>query len=207
MIHLGIDFDDTLIDTRRVFIDVLNRHFGTAHTYDSARDYYLAETCGTTSAELERIFTENFEPLHAMAPFPGVTATLHRARQHGHQLTIITARPAVHMPPLYDWLARHNIQVDHVISAPKSGEKALRAHESGIDLFIDDNPRHALAIAARNIPVLMLNRPYNQTCANPLITRVPDWHAIAEKLFPTEQPRTATPPHLTQFTQLTDLTI
>lgn len=183
MRRLGIDFDDTLLDTRRVFLNLLNRAYGTHHTYESAQQYYLDSTFGCTSEDLERLFSQNFDELHNLDPLPGVASTLLRARNSGHQLTLITARPAIHMPPLYAWVARHHLPIHHIISAPKSGEKALRAFESGIELFIDDNPRHALAIAARNIPVLLLDRPYNQACAGPLITRVPDWHAIAQNLF------------------------
>ena len=190
MIHLGIDFDDTLLDTRRVFLAILNRAFGTQHTYASAQQYYLDSTFGCTSADLERIFSENFDELHNLDPLPGAADMLLRAHAQGHRLTLITARPPIHMPPLHEWVARHHLPMDTIISAPKSGEKALRAAELGIDLFIDDNPRHALAIADKQIPVLLLDRPYNQTCAGPRITRVPDWHAVASVLF--------APGHITQ---------
>ncbi len=183
MMHLGIDFDDTLLDTRRVFLTILNREFGTAHSYDALQDYYLASTWGCTSDDLDRIFCQHFDELHALDPLHGVSETLQRARAARHRLTIITARPTVHMPPVYEWLARHQIIVDNVVSAPKSGEKALRAAENGIDLFVDDNPRHAVAISTRNIPVLLIDRPYNKQCQGNLITRVSNWDAIAGKLF------------------------
>jgi uncharacterized HAD superfamily protein len=87
------------------------------------------------------------------------------------------------MPALHQWLRRHGLPTERVINAPKSGEKAVRAAEAGIELHVDDNPRHAMAIAACNIRVLLLDRAYNRTCEAPNITRVPDWHAISEILL------------------------
>jgi len=184
MMHIGIDFDDTLLDTRRVFVQILNRIHGTHHQLEDLHDYYLMNTFGCTSEDLESIFTEHFDELHAMEPFTGVQATIKAAQAHGHTITIITARPLVHMPQLHRWLARHNLPGDRVISASKSGEKALRAAEAKIDIFVDDNPRHALALAARGIRVLLLDRPYNRNCQDPHITRVPDWNAIRKFLVP-----------------------
>jgi uncharacterized protein len=184
MMHIGIDFDDTLLDTRRVFVRILNRIHGSNHQLEDLHDYYLMNTFGCTSEYLESVFTQHFEELHAPEPFPGVQSTIKQAQSRGHTITIITARPAIHMPPLHQWLARHSLPGDRVISASKSGEKALRAAEANIDIFVDDNPRHALALAARGIRVLLLDRPYNRNCQDPNITRVPDWTSIREILFP-----------------------
>ena len=187
MMHIGIDFDDTLLDTRRVFVRILNEIHGTNHQLEDLHDYYLMGTFGCTAEYLESVFTRHFEELHASEPFPGVQTAIKQAQTCGHVITIITARPAIHMPPLYQWLARHDLPSDRVISASKSGEKALRAAEAKIDIFVDDNPRHALALAARGIRVLLLDRPYNRNCQDPNITRVPDWTAIREILVPSTE--------------------
>jgi uncharacterized HAD superfamily protein len=181
--HIGIDFDDTLLDTRRVLVGILNRLHGTNHQLESLQDYYLMGTYGCTSEYMESVFTQHFDELHAPAPFPDVQTTIQQLQARGHAITIITARPAIHMPPLHEWLARHHLPGDRVISASKSGEKALRAAESNIDIFIDDNPRHALALATRGIRVLLLDRPYNRTCQATCITRVPHWNAIRDFLI------------------------
>jgi len=183
MMRISFDFDDTLLDTRRVFVNVLNRIHGTNHQLDSLLEYYLAGTFGRTSDYLEQVFTDHLDELHELNPLPGVVDTIRRLEARGDQLTILTARPDIHMPPLHQWLRRHGLPAAHVINAPKSGEKALRAAEERMELHVDDNPRHALAIAARNIRVLLLDRPYNRTCEASNITRVADWPAIADFLF------------------------
>ena len=182
--HIGLDFDDTLLDTRRVFVGILNRIHGTNHQLEALQDYYLMNTFGCTMEYLESVFTEHFEELHAMDPFPGVQTTIQQALARGHVITVITARPEIHMPPLRQWLARHHLPGDRVISASQSGEKARRAAEAKIDVFVDDNPRHALALAARGIRVLLLDRPYNRQCQDSHITRVADWQAVSQILVP-----------------------
>ena len=182
-LRIGLDFDDTLLDTRRAYLGVLNRIHGTDYQADQLTDYSFKILFNCADEHIVDTFTEHFDECHRMGPFPGVIETLTQAGAMGHRFTIITARPEIHMPPLREWVSRHGIKAEKAISAPKPGEKAEQAAREGVDLFVEDNPRHAEMISAKGIRVLLLDRLYNRVCEGPNITRVRDWNEISDILL------------------------
>jgi uncharacterized protein len=181
--HIGLDFDDTLLDTRRAFLAVLNRVFATDHQCDLVGEFSFRKLFDCTQERVFDLFIESFDEIHGVDPFPGVQVTLKELTAQGHRLTIITARPAIHMPPLPGWLKRHGIHVDHVISAPSAGDKAQHAVRERLDIFVEDSPKHALSVAAAGVRVLLMDRLYNRECQDPNMTRVRDWKDISEILL------------------------
>jgi len=175
--RIGLDFDDTLLPTRRAIVDYLNHKHGTKIVLEELTEYYFSKPWGFDDKGFYEMFTQNEVAFHDIGPLPGVLETLSLWTKTS-QLFIITGRPEFSLPPAQAWLQRHGIPVQRILAAAHMADKARLAIQENITLFVEDNAPAALAIAESGIDVLLLNAPYNQNCSHPRIRRVRDWHEI-----------------------------
>ncbi len=177
-LRIGLDFDDTLMQTRHALVRLLNARFGTAVSFADCRDYRLSPW-SLTDEQFHTFFTENESAIHTQPPLDDLLQIL---QSWSSQATfyVITGRPECWMPSATAWLAKHHIPCEAVISSPSVGGKGVAAQNCKLDFFIEDHAKFALEIASVGIPVLLLDSPYNQSCTHPLVHRVKDWPEIRQ---------------------------
>lgn len=166
--RIGLDLDGVIVNSIPRWIEVLNREAGTCH-----RPGELPETHHTP--ELAAISDRNeIEMAILPGPMPGAAQALRQFKEAGHTLVVVTARAPRLRGLTEAWLAYHGMPVD-ALHFLEGAPKAPVVRDEGLDLFVEDTPRHALAIAEAGVPVLLFGHPYNAACSHPLIHRLDGW--------------------------------
>ena len=182
MIHIGLDFDDTLMDTRKSIVRVLNKQLNRNIIFDEVTIYEISELYGQSLEEFKEFFISNQDELHQIEPYPSMQETISRLTDKV-KFTIMTGRPVEWMESLKKWVKENNITVESSLCASQFENGKLEcAKLKDISLFIEDHPTHALSLADGGINVLLINKPYNQECQHQRITRVKDWKEVGKIL-------------------------
>ena len=120
---IGIDIDDTLVNTNVVYEKIINKYNLNNYT------------------DIEEFYREHGEEIYANSAIkPGAPEALRWMRENGCQIIIITAREFSDKLCMELFTSRlfeeNNLPYDKIIvnSLPKGPD----AHNEGIDLFIDD---------------------------------------------------------------------
>jgi uncharacterized HAD superfamily protein len=189
-----VDMDDVLCETARMWLAIAEREFGKIIRYDQLNTFEIGEACGLEADEIQELIrlAHHPEELLAMAPIGEAVDILKRWTAAGHEIAIVTGRP----PSTYDvsraWLARHDVPHHDFVMVDKYGRFAtentiaitlqeLAAHR--FSFAVEDSPSMARFLAMEmNVPVALLDRPWNQMEDHPLITRLSDWHEIAASM-------------------------
>lgn len=182
MIHIGLDFDDTLMDTRKSIVNVYNKQLNRSIMFDEVIIYEVSELYGKSFKEFQEFFVSNQDELHLIEPYPSLQETISRFVNEV-KFSIITGRPVEWMESVKKWIKEHNIMIESSICASQfPNGKVECAKSNGVSLFIEDHPVHALALAEGGVNVLLIDKPYNQKCQHEKITRVKDWQEIGKIL-------------------------
>lgn len=183
MEHIGLDFDDTLVDMRKSIVQILNKLHKEDLIYEDIQVYGVSDLYGYSFDEFIEFFTENQKDLHNISPFPFLFEVLTELGQTS-KISIITGRPPGWMASASNWVKQNNLPIDAIMCASQyQNGKPECASIHNVSLFIEDNPEHALALANSGIKVLLLDKPYNRDCKHNLITRVKDWEEIGRLLL------------------------
>lgn len=114
-----------------------------------------------------------------LGALPGAAAAMHTAKKLGMKIAIITARPkrrhANVETDTVGWLRRHDIPYDLLVFDRDKAE-AICEHilPATVVAAIEDRTKHAVEIAALDIPVILFN---DEELADPRITSVDNWDA------------------------------
>jgi len=140
------------------------------------------------TAELEALKEEYYRTggFRDLPVIEGAREAMKSLRHAGFKVAIITARPHHQYKRVYadtiTWLAQHGI-VHDLLLFNKDKAEAIYEHISPArpSFFIEDRSKHALELTAIEVPVILMNRPWNQDLPeNPLITRVENWAEALE---------------------------
>ncbi len=189
-----VDMDDVLCETARALLAIAAREFGKTIPYDQLNTFEVGEACGLEMREIEELFrlAHHPEELLAMAPIGEAISVLARWAEAGHEIAIVTGRP----PSTHDvsrvWLARHEVPHHDFVIVDKYGRFATEntiaitlpeLAERRFSFAVEDSPSMAKFLAKEmQVPVALLDRPWNQMDDHPLITRLSDWSEVAELL-------------------------
>ena len=176
-VAIGLDFDDTLMLTREAIVELLNATYGTHVRVEDCTEFSLSRRWNLDRAQFLSFFTQHEERIHRQPPMPDMKATLDSWSGKA-DFYVITGRPECWRQSACDWLQRHDISVRDVICADSAGEKASAVSSHGLAFFVDDRADFGQGVAEAGVPTLLLDRPYNQGMAHPLVRRVKDWKEI-----------------------------
>lgn len=193
-IKIGVDMDEVLCELFLSLTDRFNTINGTFHNVRDIQHYDLEKLYGCTKEELGGLLREFFisKDHTTMVPIVGALEGIEKIKDF--DLIIISARPEHTRNKTEEWLHKHfpNIFSDiHLIGDPSGlGGMALSkgefAKELGIQVFIEDSLTNAKNIASYGIPVLLLDRTWNQGELPPLVTRAFSWEeavSFIQKMF------------------------
>lgn len=124
-----------------------------------------------------------------MPPVEGATDGMRELKRRGYTLAIITARPQWQYKRLYadtlEWLDNHQVPHDHILFNKDKVEAVFTHLSPAWPLaFIEDHERNAKALAEAGIPVILFDRPHNQSITPGTlgITRAVGWEHVLRLL-------------------------
>ncbi len=188
---IGFDLDDVLLN----FSDALRFHLNRLLKKDFERSdmtsFRVENVYGITGEEMRKII-DNFylHDDHINAePMEGAVESIKNLAEK-NDLYIVTAKPDHLEKITLDWVNKYFPGIfkeihfaNHFNSLKKKKMKSQICTENGIEIFVDDALDNSLDLANKGIPVLMPDRPWNQTNDLPeLIKRVYSWEEIMREL-------------------------
>ncbi len=173
--HLGIDLDNTIVDTLSICLELFNLHSDRPLSRAACTTYAFFEAYGWDEATYCEMYALYGDRIHREAlPCPGaVEAIRHLARDH--RITIVTARPIQYVGVSIDWLLHHEVPFEAISFTT---DKLATCQSMGIDLLIDDTPSHAHDFCAAECPMILVDHPYNREIDHPLVHRHATWPEI-----------------------------
>lgn len=187
---LGIDMDDVLIDFNTQLCVFYNNRHGTSFTKENIHTFELDKTwnCSRDQA-IKAVYDFYHDPLHAIAlPMPGAKESIARLYEK-YKLVIVTARPESVGVITHTWIQEHFpntfadiIFTNHYFSEEKKRSKGDVARELGMAGFIEDALHNAESLAQSNIPVYLLDAPWNQGEVPAGVKRYYSWKEIVDAL-------------------------
>ncbi len=192
--RIYVDFDDCLCETGRAFSRLALEVFGRQVPYERMRDFEMDRSFGLDAEEYERFMLRGHEPefLLALDAMPGAAETVNEWIARGHEVSIITGRPAGVYEPSRIWLDAHGLKNAGLYCLNKYGRDHF-IRNSGSTLELEDYYRMKFDFAVEDSPkafgffghlpelrVLVLDRPWNRDCAFPNgnYQRCADWESI-----------------------------
>lgn len=192
--------DDILCETARSLCAVAKRLFGSTICYDQIQDFNLQTSFRLTSAQLQELMeaAHSTDFLLSYAPTPGAVEGLKTLRAAGHEVDVVTGRPASSHCGTEGWLKAAGLGDFPITYANKYGRlfvadgdapemvPLLEIMRRSYDVIIDDSPVVLPAFAAlANTKVLVFDRPWNRKFVlRQNMTRVRDWAEVLREICP-----------------------
>ena len=187
-----VDMDDVLCETARGFVSLLEREFGRRVSFDQIHDFDLGVSFGLDPAELERFFeiAHRHELLTDLDPLPGAIETVRAWAATGTEIAVVTGRPSSTAAACRGWLERHDVPHRELTFVDKYGRASAAAEPEVLPLealrrdsyrlAVEDSLPTARFLAERGIPVLLVDRPWNQGDCDG-VHRCRDWAEIGRR--------------------------
>jgi uncharacterized HAD superfamily protein len=185
VLRIGIDVDDVLVESLPEYLRLFRESFGHAVPLERAAWEIFLQFPHISVARIEAFYAElearNF--LETRPAYPEAVSAIGQLAARGHHLVVVTGRSAGHAEHTRRLLAAAGILDAFARVIHRDGEaarvyKPRVAREERLDLLIDDEAHLAVAVAAIPIPVLLMDRPWNQGEMPRGVTRVPGWTEI-----------------------------
>ena len=213
--RIGIDIDDTLSESFELVFPFSQKfdieelgNSGKVQTYGKKENHnYIEEMYPHWSEEQTDLFWEKIfmQTVTEARPKPYAHEIIHRLKEEGNQIVIITSRyevlpndntietkskewltkndiPYEKTLEIWDktkskeWLAKNDIPYDTFVLNAK--DKLIAAQNEKIDLFIDDSIQHCRRVNSGGIKTLLCTTNANQGVEVPELERVYSWIQI-----------------------------
>ncbi|MBQ1292018.1 MAG: 2-dehydropantoate 2-reductase [Lachnospiraceae bacterium] len=192
--NIYIDFDDCLCETARHFCVLVKELFGKTVPYEEVSFFNLQKSFSLTDEQYEHMMIEGHRPevLLSFEETPGASETVLDWIEGGHDVSIITGRPAGAYEASREWLDRHGLEQVRLYCLNKYGRDNF-IKNSAFNLELEDYYRMHFDYAVEDSPlafkyfdhlpglqVMVYDRPWNHDCELPgeNYRRCPDWETI-----------------------------
>ena len=187
---IGIDIDDTIVDTEKVLLKyankfnrcVLKKDVKDILMEDINQSYYLETMFGWNKEEMQAFFdTYYINVLKEVKIKENVSNVISSLKSMGHDIVIITARSSnvkdcnTTLETL-NYLHEYNIDFDKLIL--DCSDKVKVAKEEKVDIMIDDNFEICKKMKCNNIACLMFENDVNKKFKDDMIKRVSNWEEV-----------------------------
>ena len=198
--RLYIDFDDVLSETALTLSKLVKEMFGRDVPYEQIRVFNLQVAFSLSDGEIASLMrmAHNEAFLAGMPDTPGAVEGVQTLREAGHEVTVVTGRPAFSHAGSQAWLARFGLSDLPLLHVDKYGRAASAPQVPGqpetltkadlerleFDVAIDDSPDALDLLAVRpSCRVFAYDRPWNRAYRlAPNMTRVYGWPEIVERI-------------------------
>lgn len=190
---IAIDIDDVLSTTVEQLLALSNEHFGTRFRADDFQEPY-SKMWGVDETEADRrlAILDGVGFMRTTSAIEGAAEALKRMKDQ-YELHILTSRGQTVAQKTHVWLDQHfpnTFSKIQLISVYDNGDhdaarrvtKANICTTIGADYLIDDQPKHANAVARCGTKALLFgDYPWNRDAEIvDGVVRVKDWRAVAE---------------------------
>ncbi|PSL42302.1 hypothetical protein B0H94_1161 [Salsuginibacillus halophilus] len=174
-VHFGFDIDGTVTDPA-TFVPYLNDHFNRSIRLEDITEYDLTNVLNITQEDFWNWMQQHEHHIYQQADLAvGVDKALESWQQHG-RLTYVSARGEHLLSTTKQWLETNNLPYHHIELIGKH-DKLESIQNHNIDIFFEDKHDNACDIAeACNIPVVLLDTPYNRKPAPEQVVRANNWN-------------------------------
>ncbi|WP_035767396.1 5' nucleotidase, NT5C type [Butyrivibrio sp. NC2002] len=191
-----VDFDDCLCETAKAFTKIAARFFQKDVPYEEMHSFNLQESFGLTDDEYQKLMAEGHtdEVLLSYDETPGASRVLNEFIDEGHEVFVITGRPAVAYGASRKWLDEHGLDRAQLYCLNKYGRDFF-LKDSEFSLELEDYYKMKFDYAIEDSPlafkyfdhmpdlkVMVFDRPWNKNAEFPNgnYTRTPDWDKIRQ---------------------------
>ena len=192
--RIYVDFDDCLCETGRAFSRLALEMFSKHVPYERMHEFELNKSFNLDAEQYRQLMLRGHEPeiLLSYDATPGAAETINEWISRGHEVSVITGRPAGVYEPSRIWLDAHGLRKARLYCLNKYGTDYL-FESSHRPLELEDYYRMKFDFAVEDSPkafrffghlpelrVLVFDRPWNRDCAfpNPNYQRCADWESI-----------------------------
>ncbi|SFG21592.1 5' nucleotidase, NT5C type [Oribacterium sp. WCC10] len=193
-----VDFDDCLCETAKSFTVIAERLFGKKVQYENVRFFDLKKTFDLTDEEYKKMMIEGHreEVLLSYEETPGASFVLNELIDSGHEVSIITGRPACTYDVSRRWLDEHGLERVTLYTLDKYG-RDTSPKNNRFNLELEDYYRMEFDYAIEDSPlafkffdhmpelkVMVFDRPWNTDYKLPgeNYTRCVDWKCIRDRV-------------------------
>ena len=177
--RIGVDVDGVLADSLTLWVAELNRYFNKNMQLGEIFFNDILGTYGITMEEFHE-FVALTEMKMMTSPQPVKDAALYLNKiNEDHFVAIVTARQEVYRDVTEEWLAKQGMQYSALVMAG-THQKRDTCVDLGLDLMIEDTFEVSVNISKADIPVLLLDTPYNRKTLPALVHRKYSWREIYE---------------------------
>ena len=189
-----IDFDDCLCETARAFSELAKEMFDRNVPYEDIRFFELNKSFDLDEDQYERFMIRGHEPdvLLSYDETPGAGRAINEWLSKGHEVSIITGRPASAYDASRQWLDEHDLKDARLYCLNKYGRDSfIKGSEFNLELedyykmkfdfAIEDSPKAFKYFDhLPDLQVLVFDRPWNRDSDFPSgnFTRCYDWETI-----------------------------
>ncbi len=199
--RIGIDIDDVMAKTGQIFYQRINEHFGLNIDFTKVPSYDYVDKEVLKKGYTPEEFYDYLTKIQLTSTYHNeldsrrdLHEILKRLYKKSHLLYLISNRHVLILPYTLVWLKKVGIMrylsgVVHnsYTQKPYKAFKVREAKRLKLDLFLEDALDYALPIATTGVPVILFDRPWNQTETLPdNVFRVDDWkqaEAIIKKII------------------------
>lgn len=186
---IGVDLDDVLLNFNDSFLLFYNENYGTTYARADVTHYHVEKIWDVDQELLQERLHDFYHSEHYknVQPVVGAIEAISKLAEN-NKLHIITSSPKDVKEKIHIWLETHfgeSFETIHFTRKSRFDQRRDKGEmcvELGINVFIDDHPDNALAIAQKGIPVYLLDTPWNQGEMGPLVKRVYSWSEILSEL-------------------------
>lgn len=195
---LAVDIDNVLAGFNEAFVEYANKNWHSNITLDDITEDW-AKLFSIDVAEWQRraeeLFSDGSQIYRNLPRISGVEKELAKIGQH-FDIIAITSRSRKTKAATHDWLDTNLpgiISEVHFSGIYDRFENGVDSHMQtkgdickalGIDFFIDDEPKHCLASADRNISTIIFGEyPTNRHFSDPRIPRAKTWQEATNLLL------------------------
>ena len=180
--RIYIDFDDVLCETARHLSSLARDLFARDVPYEAISVFDLQVAFALSGSEIAELMehAHRTDFLTGIAPAPGGLEAVRALEAGGHDLAIVTGRPAASHDGSCGWLRKHGLAHLDLIYVDKYGRAAAEPRPDAprtltrdefttlhFDVAIDDSPAALDLLAPRqNCTVIVYDRPWNRRYAH-----------------------------------------
>lgn len=145
--NIGIDLDDTINTLAPILLKYAIKYNKVKNINHEIKphEWEFDKAFGWSEDHIKEFLDEYIIKVFKEAkPKKNAVKIIHKLRDEGHKIIVITARSEEHVKGVYnhcaEWLDKYHIVYDKIVV--DSHDKAKKCKENDVDIFIDDNIDH-----------------------------------------------------------------
>jgi len=184
-LRIALDIDGVIVDYAAVMLPVLSRVCQRPVAYEDICHWDVSRALDIDPQVMDGVWDTllNGDSLLDAPPVEGAIDGL--ASLRGHEVWLVTGRPASMQPNTLAWLSRYGARYDNIVFGRQGDKQEI---VRGFDLFVEDFAEEACSVAETGVLTLLYDRPWNRTEVLPDgCRRVHGWDDIIAEMRRLEQ--------------------